>query len=270
MISTASNNNKVISTIASVLLSIALIIGLQGCSSSSDSVTPVPTQDINGLFNGFGELNAQSLTDLKAIVDANRVMLFSVAANLVIDGTLSVTSDDFTGTVKIYKNGVVADQAATVSGNVTTASSITGTITNSTASNGTFELTFDPLYNREALQSKIETASAGAVSWEGASYSVDISLNQSAMEFDDDTSFFDAVSETCNYNQGEMSIPATQVNIYSLLSITVEEFSSCQSISPVPDDFNGFASLVDTVSAEDTLIAVMTNGLNAVFFILTR
>ncbi len=271
MISTAnSNKNNVISTIAAVLLGVASIMGIQGCSSSSDSVTVVPTQDASGLFNGLATLNTQSLTDLKGMVNANRVMLFSVTANLVIDGVLSVTNDDFIGTVKIYKNGVVADQAASVSGKVTTASSITGTITNSTVANGTFVLTFDPLYNREALQAKIETSSVGAVPWEGASYSVDNSLTLSSMEFDDISSLFDAVSETCNYNGGEMSVPSAQVNIYSLTSITAENFSACQSISPNPDDFNGFASIVDTNSAEDTLIATMTNGVNAIFFILTR
>ncbi len=54
MISTAnSNKNNVISTIAAVLLGVASIMGIQGCSSSSDSVTVVPTQDASGLFNGF-------------------------------------------------------------------------------------------------------------------------------------------------------------------------------------------------------------------------
>ena len=58
MISTAnSNNNKVKSTIAAVLLGVASIMGLQSCSSSSDSVTVVPTQDASGLFNGLGTLN---------------------------------------------------------------------------------------------------------------------------------------------------------------------------------------------------------------------
>ncbi len=212
MISTANNNkNKVISIIAAVLLSVASIVGLQGCSSSSsDSVTVVPTQDASGLYNGLGTLNTQSLDDLKSMVNANRMMLFSVTANLVIDGTLSVTNDDFTGTVKIYKNGVVADQAASVSGKVTTASSITGTITNSTVANGTFVLTFDPLYNREASFAKIDATVEPF--FEGTSYSVDTSATFTIEPLSlDNPSMSDSF---CNYPGGPIVIPSAQTNIY--------------------------------------------------------
>jgi len=271
MISIANNNkNKVISIIAAVLLSVASIIGLQGCSSSSDSVTVVPTQDASGLFNGLGALNTQSLDDLKGMVNDNRMMLFSVAANLVIDGTLSVTNDDFTGIVKIYKNGVVADQAASVSGKVTTASSITGTITNSTVANGTFVLTFDPLYNREASIAKID--STGLPFWEGTSYSIDTDVTFS-LDVSNTNNFFDATDMACSYDGGVIVIPSAQTNIYLLTSITVTDFNGCKILSPNPpvDDYNGFASLVDGITgAEGTFLAVMTNGTNSVFSVLTR
>ena len=270
MISIANNNkNKVISIIATVLLSVASIVGLQGCSGSSDSVTVVPTQDASGLYNGLGTLNTQSLDDLKSMVNANRMMLFSVTANLVIDGTLSVTNDDFTGTVKIYKNGVVADQAASVSGKVTTASSITGTITNSTVANGTFELTFDPLYNREASITKID--STGLPLWAGTSYSIDTDVTFT-MDVSNTNNFFDATDAACSYDGGVVVISSVQINIYLLTSITVTDFIGCKILSPNPtaDDYNGFASLVDGIGAEDTLLAVMTNGTNSVFSVLTR
>ena len=267
MITTAnSNKNKVITIIAAVVLSVASIMGLQGCSSSSDSVTVVPTQDASGLFNGLATLNTQSLDDLKGMVNANRMMLFSVTANLVIDGTLSVTNDNFTGTVKIYKNGVIADQAASVSGKVTTASSITGTITNSTVANGTFALTFDPLYNREASFAKIDATVLPF--FEGTSYSVDTSATFSMEPLSlDNPSMSDSF---CNYDGGPIVIPSAQTNIYLLTLITAVELSGCSIVSLNPDDYSGIFSLVDGVSVEDTLLVVMTNGTNSIFAIIDR
>jgi hypothetical protein len=193
------------------------------------------------------------------MVNANRVMLFSVTANLVIDGTLSVTNDNFTGTVKIYKNGVVADQTASVSGKVTTASSITGTITNSTVANGTFVLTFDPLYNREASFAKIDATVLPF--FEGTSYSVDTSQTFTIEPLSlDNPSMSDSF---CNY-------PGGPINIYLLTLITAVELNGCNIVSQNPDDYSGIFSLVDGVNIEDTLLVVMTNGTNSIFAIIDR
>ena len=270
MISIANSNNKVISTIAAILLGVASIMGLQGCSSSSDSVTVVPTQDASGLFNGLGTLNTQSLDDLKGIVHANRVMLFSVTANLVIDGTLSVTNDDFTGTVKIYKNGVIADQAASVSGKVTTASSITGTITNSTVANGTFELTFDPLYNRGASVSRIDTS---AFQFDGDIYtSIPDMVTGRALDFISATSYeltlFKPLPNTQCSIAGSVSIPDSSVNIYLFDEVLTQDNAEC-TVSDTPN-YTGFASVVDGVFTDDTLLYVVTNGRNSIFGILIK
>ncbi len=160
-----SNKNKGssrnLSFIAVLLIGAVALFGLQGCSSGSSSSAPpppvvIPDQDASGLFkDGTAELNggagAIMLSDMRAFVHNGRILMFSVAENLLIDGQInSIKGNDYTATVDVYEAGVKTEPAVSVTGKVMTASQITGTLNGTGAGSGTFTLTFDPLYNRGA------------------------------------------------------------------------------------------------------------------------
>ena len=163
MISTANNNkNKVISTIAALLLGVASIMGLQGCSSSGgDELVVVIDADPTGYYTGTADVKPDSNTDLRVedlqgMINGTRFMVMSVANTLLYDGTITdVTANDFTANVTIYKNGLVVS-TTTLSGTITEGSQITGTITGTGAFNGTFTIVFAQSNSEVSAISKVE------------------------------------------------------------------------------------------------------------------
>ena len=275
MISTAnSKNNKVISTIAAILLSIASILGLQGCSSSSDTTPPppLPDQDASGLYkSGTGTLDGTSVSDIIGFVHDNRITAFSVTAHILIDGTInSVTVNDYTATVSVYKDGVLSQANINVTGMVTNGSSIDGTLNGTGTAAGSFSLVFDTLYSRGASFSRVDTNPPSS-SFVGNIMSSMINATTSNFNFDLAT-VYDMLQGIpgpirCVSN-GTYTIPDNSINIYALDETITQTDIGC-TMSETPN-YTGFAAVIDGLSADDTLLYAVTNGTNAQFAVLSK
>ncbi|MFK5951389.1 MAG: hypothetical protein QM500_21755, partial [Methylococcales bacterium] len=231
-VSAKHNKNKGLTLFSTLIIGFVALIGLQGCSSSSGGgTTPIATQDASGLFkDGTAELNsgATMLSDLRAFVHNGRIIIFSVAGNLLFDGQITdITADDYTATVDVYEAGLKTQSAVAVTGKVTSESSITGTIAGTGNASGTFTLTFDTLYSRGATFARIDTSTTV--------FAGDIfnSVPDAA------TINFDFFSST-NYNllsrspgpircsdAGSFLIPDSSINIYTLDETIVQTDPGC-------------------------------------------
>ena len=110
--------------------------------------------DPAGYYSNAGTANVEDagggalvINDLQGMVDGNRIMMMSVANELLYDGTITnmeIKGDfttDFTADFTIYTSGE-NPMNATVSGTITAGSSITGTLTGSGVGNGQFSLLY--------------------------------------------------------------------------------------------------------------------------------
>jgi len=265
MISTAnSNKNKVISTIAAVLLGVTSIIGLQGCGGSSDSVTVVPTQDASGLFKGTGAVNtATTLTDIRGFVHGTRFMFFDETASVLYDGQITdITGSDVTATADIYIDGLKVS-SSTITGTVTSQSSMSLILTGTGFGEGTLSMTFDPLYNRGATIAKLVTIPP--IAWIGDATTASVGT---FIDSPDDGSFTGGVGGggiSCLYD-GTKSVPDATINIYQL-TLIVTDSTDCDHAGT---GYTGFFAVVDGDFADDTVLFAASNGTNANFSIMTR
>jgi len=123
---------------------------LQGCGGGGSSTpAPTPTADPTGYYDvtgtasvGDGSGGTLTITDMEAMVSNNRMMMMSVANNLLYDITITnISGNDFTGNVVVYTDGQIPTNA-TVSGTITSGSSITGVLQGSGAGSGNFTLNY--------------------------------------------------------------------------------------------------------------------------------
>ena len=267
MITTAnSNKNKVITIIAAVVFSVVSIMGLQGCSSSSDSTTPPPVipEDASGLFTGTGTVNtATALTDIRGFVHGTRFMFFDETESVLYDGQITdITGSDVTATADIYKNGIKVS-SSTVTGTVTSQSSMTLTLSGTGYGEGTLSLTFDPLYNREATIAKLVTIPP--ISWLGNASTASVVTSIDSTNDGLFTGTTGGGGVVCLYD-GTKSIPDATINIYQL-TMTVDQVIICDHVGT---GYTGFFAVVDGNSAEDTVLFAASNGVNANFSVMTR
>lgn len=262
--------NKNLSLIAAVFISLTGLLGLQACSSSS-TPAPTPDQDASGLFkSGTAELNSSAtmLTDLRAFVHNGRIIVFSVAGNLLFDGQMgTITGDDYTATVDVYETGVKTQSGVAVTGKVTSQSQITGTIAGTGNASGTFTLTFDTLYSKAATFDRVDTSSSKFI---GSVYNTVPSAATNNFDFFSSTNY-DLTAFTSSSNRCRIAasyLTDSSINIYQLTETLTQTDPGCtMSTTPV---YTGFASVVDGTTTDDTLLYATSNGTNAHFAILTK
>ena len=251
-----------------------MLIALAGCGGGSSDSGPLPNQDASGLFkDGTAELNggAVMLDDLRGFVHQNRVIVFSATGHLLIDGVIdSISSDSYSATVDIYEVGVKTQTGVSVSGNVLTQSSISGTLSGSGIATGAFSLTFDPDYSRGATDDRIGISVNPAL-FEGDFYNSMIGATTSNFE-SFAPQFYDYSTRVpgpirCG-SEGSYVIPDASVNLYVLQQTDRKIDPEC-TMSIVPD-YTGFAAVVDGLAVDDTLVYGVSNGTNAQFAVLTR
>ncbi len=275
MIKTAnSNKNKGLSTIAVVLMGAASIMGLQSCGGSGDSTPPPPIvdQDPSGLYkSGTGTLDGTGVSDIIAFVHNSRLMAFSVTTNILIDGTIdSVTANDYVATVNVYKDGVLDQANVNVTGMVTNASQISGTLNGTGVGSGDFTVTFDPLYSRGATNARINSAAPNNP-WKGAMMTSVSGIITNSFEFRSDNTYggtmFLATTIVC-IEDGNFLIPDSGINIYTLEE-SIEQGLACPA-ALIAADYTGFSAVVDDASTDDTLLYAISNGASSVFGVLTQ
>jgi hypothetical protein len=267
------NKNNNLSNHAAAFMGFLLLlissVGLVGCNSSSSTPAPLPDQDASGLYkNGTGNLNsgASMPTDLIGMIHANRFIIFSVSAHILLDGTMTApVKNDFTATADVYENGVKTQTGISITGQVTTKSSFAATLSGTGLASGTIDLLYDPLYTVGATFARIEAT--GFNTWSNApSYSVNDTILRLGFDSLGIYSGGNSQNPSCSYDNGVTTIPSNQINIYQLTN-DITESNSCAIIG---NGYTGFGSVIDTNSTDDTFLYAVTNGINSVFAILTK
>lgn len=258
--------NQFLSLLSGAVLSVALVFGLQGCSSSGGG-TPAPVNaDPKGYYTGTAAVKDGSnadltITDLQGMISGDRFMLMSDAARVLYDGTITnITENDFTATVTIYESdysantfdGEVTVTTTTVIGTITEGSQITGTFEGVNAWNGTFSLVYAQSNSEVSSIAKVQTA-VGKI-WSG-----DISDLGSNQEFT-----VDALGNIIHSNAagtsvfggctiGDSSIaPIPETRLYSVI---IKFLPTCPT-----GTFTGFAT---TKGTDNVLVLAYSDGILA-------
>ena len=193
------------------------------------------------------------ISDLQGMVSGNRFMLISVSEVLLYDGTMNITGDTFTATVNIYKDGVLLPDTATVSGAITTASSLTGVLTGVGAGNGTFSLTYS-LNNEPSDLSRIDRIEGWSGPLNGASFEPVTTFISESGEISRNGDFFSVTPAIagCGIDAGSTVLPISGLNIYNV-TIT---FSTCTD-SAADGNYTGFATTQSV--ADEVLVLAYSN-----------
>lgn len=132
-----------------VMFLLAVAAGLTGCGGGGSSTPPADPTGYYGV-TGFATVKqSDNTTDLnitsglEAMVSNNRILMLSPADKLLYDIKITnINGNSFTGTAVIYTDNQ-NPMNATVSGTITSGSSISGTLTGTGAGNGTFKLVYE-------------------------------------------------------------------------------------------------------------------------------
>ena len=268
------NKNNNLFTPLFVFISLLSISLLSACGGGGSD--PVVNESPSGLYtNGTGKLNGIDASDITAIVNESHIMIFSMTAKVLIDGTIStITGNEYSANVNIYTNGLLSQPNVSVTGLVTNASQISGTLNGTGAGSGNYSIVFSLEYNNSAVMTNIVADNLST--WKG--------LIVSEMEdFDGtDTDSFEftaagvftgevtndgatapASNGWCRYT-GTVSITNPNINIYSFQQFAdTPNHSNCTLSSD--DDFSGYLSMVN-----NQLVYVVANGTNSLFGVLTK
>ena len=255
-----------------------LISALAACSGGSSSPK---NESADGLFkNGTANLNGGSvmLNDLRALSYGNRIIIFSLSGNLLFDGQITnITVDDYTATFDVYDAGAIAQSGVSVTGKVTTASQITGTLNGTGVASGTFTLVFDSTYNTGASNSRIIPPINS--DW-GTNLLTTFSL-ASDTNFQDNLGMIDtggalsvngpiandAATTGCSL-EGPMAIPDSNLDLYTVENDFPSSLSPNSTICPFVDPavkFTGFAAVLSESAPDNDLLYAVTNGDYAIF-----
>ncbi len=247
---------------SSLLLMLVISISImQGCSSSSTSANTDANPD--GYYDsGTAAVKLSDdttdllISDLQGMVSGNRIMFMSVSEVLLYDGAITnITGNDFTATLKIYEDGVLLPDTATVSGTITTASSINGTLTGVGAGNGTFSVTYS-LNNGPSDLSRINIWCRGPMN--GAVSEDEITIINSTGSVNRTGLFLSGtpVLQGCDFDVDSTVLPISDVNVYEVnLSLV-----NCTD-STVNGAFTGYATTKSV--ADGSLVIAYTNGANS-------
>lgn len=276
-----------------MLLLVTLTLSSCGGSSSDDENNQQilhEKQNPNGIYrSGYATLSlGEGYDDAIAIVDGNRIIVLSVGGHFLIDGTFtSITpgssladeSSDFIATADVYKDGVLRNNNIEIHGHILNQSYIGGTLV---GAGGSFLLDFDLLYNRVSNIQRVDT-NTHLSTWNGK---VIMSSSIIDIRTDDFTSVLGEYSFHTNrdtarlrcLHQGVIT-PTGENNVYTVTAqVSVVDF--CDSYDAtynggeptglISDSYTGFVSIIDKVTADDTMIYAVTNGSHAIYGVLQK
>jgi len=255
-------NARLSGLLSAFLLSLSVILGVQGCSSGGSSTPVVPVDsDPVGYFTGTATLNAGTQNDMVGMAYANRLMVFSMTENVLFDITMDITLTDFTGTVDVYVNGLITGTGVTVSG-TTTNSRIEGTFAGGSGlSAGSFDVLFDTNNNLGATLARVEgSLFTGNIS--GIDVEIGGGLGASSNTYNISDSFVDLCRAVSSF-----VLPDADINIYQL-DHEVVLIPSSGGTCDVPyagTGYTGFASVIASTNPNDTFVFAYANGNVALF-----
>jgi len=246
-------------------LAMLMVLVLQGCSSdSAPALTPEPGPDANpvGYYENAGTASVNGGTllidDLQAMVHGNRIMMMSAKEELLYDGTITdITEDEFTADFTIYYQGSKpTESTATVTGQITEGSSITGTLNGSGFGDGTFSLLYASTNSEVAAISRIENVTDNT-DWVGV-----IGTGGTEQEFAIDnsgvllTTFIATASEP--FHSCLFAGTVAPIDSSSLFSVSVN-LSDCIG-GRADGDYTGFAASRTQTNLDDRLVFAVSDG----------
>lgn len=260
MISSTSFIKRGSGLLSIVFVTMLLAFGLQGCGGSSGGGDQSVTYYTNGYYTGTATLkDIGGLGDMQGMFNGKRFMITNEAIKLVIDGTItSTTQDTFTANVTIYKTDIVTGivsvvNQTTVTGDIVKESSIKGTIEGTGAYSGTFDLVYALSNNVQATIESVETSNSV---WIGSVYAA----NEYYVAIATDREFW--VEGVPTSGTFDNCIPYGQISAIpnsSLYSIRVS-IKYCNPYPEVIGDYTGLAALKEN----GQLLITLTNGMYAV------
>lgn len=266
MTSASINFNFKFSTLLGVLLlSFSLLLGVQGCSSSSSTLAPQDSDPV-GYFTGSATLDATTINspDMIGLAYGSRVMIFNMAENVLLDITLTdITLTDFTGTVDVYIGGDIQGAGGTTVTGTTNNSQIEGTFTFAADSGftaGSFDILYDTNNNIGASLSRAD----GDVFF-GTLAGIDTGTDGFAdLNITGTYDIGDTTTEKCEAF-GNLVVPDSNVNVYKLLH-DVESLTGGTCAFPHLDTgYTGFGSVISDIFTDDTFVFAYANGNVALF-----
>jgi hypothetical protein len=202
------------------------------------------------------------LSDLKAMVNGNRMLIMSQSTAIVYDATITaVTMNDFTADVTLYYGmdgpynvATPAPITTTMSGTITEASQISGTIAGTGIGTGNLTLSYSLTNSNAADMTNVVGSWVGSINTL-PQVAFDFQIVSTAGEIDVDV--FDTpdkgIFESCQMT-GSIS-PIANSTLYTLnVSFTT---STCAKTS-YAGDYTGLATTTD--SNNDTLVTTFSNG----------
>ena len=246
-------------------LSNPVAAALGATASATGTIIDDDDADPEGYFTGVANVNNTSYNDVTGIAHNNRLMVFSPTANVLYDIAItSISVMDYTGTVEVYVNGNVLAGSITVSG-TTNESEIQGTFAGGTGfAVGSFDLLFDTQNNRGATLARVETETS-ALPWKGDVVGFVTETGEFSSGLTGSYTGFDDTEPSCIYS-GNFVIPDNNLNVYRM-DHDVLDNGKCVFIA---EDHTGFASVIDDIGTDDTLVYAFANGTLSLFAIMNR
>ena len=237
-----------------MLLLALLALILQGCG---DGVRILPPSDADptgyyinkgtaSVDNGAGGTIA--IDDLQALVDGKRIMMLSIANELLYDGTItSITGNSFEADFTIYTAGK-NPLTATASGTITAGSSITGTLTGSGVGSGQFTLLYATTNDQAAAMTSAWLGSGGGFGEFG--FTID---GAGSLVHDE------SAGSGQLFLQCQMKGTVTPVSGTRLYRVDVE-LKDCDDLDVNGASYSGLTTTRDESTTDDRLVYAVSNG----------
>lgn len=209
----------------SSILSLTLIGMLTACGGGGggggDPVPNIVDAVPNGYYGNTGTASvfeednntAVTIRDLQGMIYNNRFTMLSHNRQLSYDGTITVSGNNYTGTVTIFFNGARLS-TATVNGTIIQGSTVTGTLTGAGAGRGTFALNYSPKNSEPAdlsIAGRVWTRPVGN-STTVFQFSVDPVTGQMTTS----TATTNGTFQDCTFGSGSTMAPISGHHLYTV------------------------------------------------------
>ena len=259
--------NKNLSLIGAVILSLTSLLGLQACGGGSSTPAEGVKADPSGYYTGTASVKqadnstAFEITDLQVFVSGTRIMAMSVDHVILYDITVTdITENTVTGSVNVYRNGVLLD-TTTLTGTIAEGTSLTGTFAGAGIVNGSFTVSYDTIVNAV----NAVTAETNIFGWTGY-----LNADTAEIGFDNDSAGFvtgstfssssnSPVFQYCKISTDNTST-FTAINGLALYSVTFV-MQSCTDTN-VDGTYTGFGIIKDSQSVTAGLLPMAFSNAN--------
>lgn len=273
--------NRYLRTLLLMLLAMTLL-SLMGCGGGDDKKI-APNANPNGYFSGTADVRtladdevALHIPDLQVIIYDDRFMAMSHSNHLLYDGTISsVTGNNYEASVTIFEKGLIVGTAS-VEGQITTGSRVTGDFIGTHAGNGSFDVTYGDDNGQQASKERYQTdyndeAGTGLV-WRTVLYGEGRAHGFADATLDD--TFWQISSANigpqnqCIWPTDTSGAVFTAITNSNLYHVNLN-FSTCH-LAASNGDYTGLATLLTESETDDTFLVAYTNGTIGYFATYTK